>query len=58
LHLFDQFLDRSGACSSFALQSLDALCVEVEDEAFVPAPHQTADHVGAHPAKADHSQLH
>src|SRR5262249_25004219 len=42
-HLFDQFLDRSGAAGAFALQSFDALGVEVEDEAFLPAPHQAAD---------------
>src|SRR5262245_10209875 len=57
-HLFDQFLDRSRAARAFALQLLDALGVEVEDEALVPAPHQTANHVGAHPAQANHSQLH
>src|SRR5262249_51417009 len=58
LHLFDQVLDGSRAPRAFALHLFNAVGVEVKDEAFMPAAHQTANHVGAHASQANHSQLH
>ena len=52
-------LGQRGRADGFLLHQLgDRLRGHVVHDAFVPAPHEPAHHVRAHPAEADHSQLH
>ena len=56
--LGDLVLHRGGAGRALFRQRVHRGGGAVEDHAFVAALHQAADHVGAHAAQADHSELH
>ena len=53
-----EMLDAVGTPRSFLDQLLDAVGVDVVDDAFMAGAQKPAHHVGAHPAKADHPDLH
>ena len=59
---FGKLLDevgKRGRAGGFLLgEFFDGLGEHVEDDAFVATSDQAAHHVGAHPAEADHSELH
>ena len=57
-HPGDELLERPGAVRALALELGDRVGAHVVGDAFVPARHQPADHVGAHPSEADHAELH
>jgi hypothetical protein len=54
----DQIFKGSGADSSFFDQSVHSARVYVIYDTLMPGPHDTPNHIGAHPAQADHSKLH
>ena len=58
LHLRDQVCHRGGADCALGDEVIDGLRVDVEDDAGVAIAHQATDKVRAHPAEADHSELH
>ena len=58
LHLGDEIGNRGGADRALSLELLDGGIIDVEDDAGMAIAHQAADEVGAHPAKADHAELH
>ena len=58
LQLRDERIERIGSRGAIVGQRLDVGRVRVEHDAAMSAPHQPADHVGAHAAKTNHSELH
>ena len=56
--LADEVLHRLRPGRALAGQRRHRLGIDVEDHALVSVAHQAPDDVGAHPAEADHSQLH
>ena len=58
LHLGHEVGNRGGTNRAFGLELLDGGIIDVEDDAGVAIAHQATHEVGAHPAKADHAELH
>ena len=58
LQLLDEILQRAGADRAVGGECGDRLGVLVVDDGRVPVLHQPADDVAAHPAEADHAELH
>ena len=58
LQLLDEVGERGCAGGFFFGEFFDGFGEHVEDDAFVAAADEAANHVGAHAAEADHSELH
>ena len=56
--LADELLERRRAGGAILDERRDRISGDVVNDARVPALHQAAHHVGAHPAESDHSELH
>ena len=53
----DEVIERRRSDRAFAGDLLHVVGAQIGDHDFVPAAHQAARHVGAHPAQTDHSQI-
>ena len=53
-----EIVERAGPDGALRGQLLDALRMEIEGDALMPAAEQAPHHVGAHATQADHPQLH
>jgi hypothetical protein len=58
VQLGDEVGERIGARGPLAGEPGDGIGADVVDHALVAVPHQPANHVRAHPAEADHPELH
>src|SRR4051812_16740207 len=58
VELRDEVAERSGADRTVLRELPHGLRRDIEDDAIVTALEQTAHHVAAHSAEADHSELH
>jgi hypothetical protein len=58
VELVDEILQRVRPDGALALELVDRAEVDVVDDAFVAFAQEPAHDVGAHPAEADHSELH
>src|SRR5439155_2539134 len=54
----DQVAQRARPLRAFARELLHGIRAAIVDDALVAVAHQAARHVGAHPTKSDHSELH
>jgi hypothetical protein len=58
LEFFHQIRQRGSSHRIFLYQFFDCSRRHIEDHAIVPISDEPAHHIGAHPAQADHSELH
>jgi hypothetical protein len=58
LQLLDETLEGCGVDRAFALERAAGFGAAVVDDGGMPGADEALDHVGAHPAEADHADLH